>query len=291
MFAAGGIMLAAGSANAQRIQSRDYQPMVWGDWLVTGNAGIGFLYSSNLYGSSRNVRAGYGTALTADLGAVRSDGIHTTSLFATALAGLYAGNAGANNYSGSIGLSHSWSIAPDLTWAANLGLAFGQNTLDAANAQNGAGGVYDKPQPYLTGTFGTTLTKELKDFIIDVGGSINSQFYGDQKTTTGDIVSTGSSDNGTNYQINTRVSYKLSPDLRLFVQPSYNWERYRQSINDNEGYTLTGGISFGGGDLLIGGDVYGVGKARHIPTRSRTERTARRPMVARSGGYPRAISG
>jgi hypothetical protein len=265
MIVVGTALPGAGSAQSQRIESRDYQPMVWGDWLVTAGGGIGFLYNSNLYGSSRNIRAGYGSALTADIGAIRSDGVHTTSLYAAALAGLYAGNAGANTYSGSLGLSHTWSIAPDLTWAANIALAFGQNTLNDANTQNGVGGVYDKPQPYLTGNFGTTLTKELKDFIIDVGGSVNSQFYGDQKNTTGAVVSTGSSDNGRNYQLNTRVSYKISPDLRLFVQPSYNWERYRQSINDNEGYTLTGGLSIGGGDLLIGGDVYAGWQSQTYP--------------------------
>jgi len=107
-----------------RPKTRDATATAVGDWLLYPTLRVYSVYSDNLFLSPTSPISVPGFGMTPTLTAVRSDGIHTTTLNATIDRQVYPTDADINTISGRADFTHKYEALRDLIFTVNGGYSY-----------------------------------------------------------------------------------------------------------------------------------------------------------------------
>lgn len=240
-------VLGIDSASAQKVGSRDYGPMVLGDWLFTPQLTVGGIYNDNVFSRRTNKVGSFGSTFTATGYANRNDGTNQTGLYFKGQADVYPGESRGNAFTGAVGANHSHEFGPDLLFRGDVEIARLQNSLRSQSI-NPAGSLSPSNANYTQFQGSLSLKKLFNRFYIEGGTSASTQVYDRTSGTTADK-------NGWSGVIRGRVGYEISPMVSVYAEPSLNLQRYNSSFYDTNVYKSVVGLSFPRLGLFTG-DVY-----------------------------------
>ncbi len=198
--------LAATGAAAQGRGTRDYGPMVIGDWLFTPTLMMGGIYNDNVFASSTNKVGRLGTSFSLSGYASRIDGVSQTQVYGIARGDIYPSESEANAFTGAVGATHSREFGRDLLFDAGVEIARIQNSLQAqvlspTNSLDLSSTNYTQFQAR------TSLRKTFNRVFVEGRASFVTQVYDDSTLQTGDR-------NGYSARFGTRLGYEVSRRCR-----------------------------------------------------------------------------
>lgn len=227
--------------------SRDYGPIVLGDWLFYPSLMAGGIYNDNVFSSAQNKVGRLGTTFNGSGYLSRVDGVSQSQVYLTARADIYPSETNANAFTGAFGATHAREFGQDLLFNAGVEVARIQNSLQApiltaANTFDLSSTAYSQFQTQ------ASLRKTFNRLYVEGGGSFVAQVYDETNQL-------GGSSNGWSARARVRAGYEVGPIGSIYVEPSVNWQRYETSFNDTDGYRVVAGFSFPRLSLFTG-DVY-----------------------------------
>lgn len=247
LLAAGCAAVGAQPALGQGRAARDYQPVTLGDWLFTPTLTAGAIYNDNVFSTSRDKVGRLGSTFGATGYFARSDGLSKSQVYFTGRADLYPSESKANAYTGAIGATHVREFGHDLLFNGGVEIARIQNSLQAQTLTP-AGSFDLQPTNYTQFQAQASLRKTFNRVFVEGGGSFVSQVYDESSVQTGDR-------DGWSTRIRARVGYEVAPMVSVFVEPSLDYQRYRNGFYNTDGYQVVGGLTFPRWRLLSG-EVY-----------------------------------
>lgn len=235
------------SALAQKANSRDYSPMVIGDWLFTPQLMVGGIYNDNVFPRRTNKVGSFGSTFTATGYASRNDGTSQTGLYFKGQADVYPDESRGNAFTGAVGANHFHELGPDLLFRSEIEIARLQNSLRSQSI-NPAGSLSPSNANYTQFQGSLSLKKSFNRFYVEGGTSASTQVYDRTSATTADK-------NGWSGVIRGRLGYEISPMVSVYGEPSLNLQRYNSGFYDTNVYKSVIGLSFPRLGLFTG-DVY-----------------------------------
>ena len=225
-----------------------------GPFSIDATASAGELFSDNIYVTKNRKKSDWISTLSAGVTATLEDGGNRLALRAGTDLGRYA-QYGTEDYTdfytggdGRVRLDEVTSLfgGANYNWTHEL-----RESPDAVN------GI--EPTRYQAGDYYAGILRSFPDFVVRVGGTLNTYSYDNVLSTSG-IIDNGDRDRN-EYEVGARVSYRLAQTLQPFVQAYWVNRSYDRRIDDfgylrsSTGYRAAVGIS---GDLLpaLNGEAY-----------------------------------
>ncbi|MFO1150469.1 MAG: outer membrane beta-barrel protein [Alsobacter sp.] len=242
--------------------------MTFGDFIVSGQLIAGGVYNDNLYQSRYNKVSDWGINFQPSFKVDRSVGLHTTSLTGVLSSQFYLNNSNGNTTTGNLALSHIYEVQRDLVAYVQGHVARNLNT--NPSIYTGLNVRLDPSyfnEEYLSGS----LEKSFDRFSVGMGAQILGQQYDNISDTAGRRYQLNGND-GTATTVIARFGYAVTPTIKAFVQPSYNWQNFNASLNNSQGYTIVAGLQTDRIGLFRG-EIYGGFASQDFTNLNRT-RTA-----------------
>jgi hypothetical protein len=218
----------------------------WGGWIVYPSLIVGGVYDDNVYRSSTNKKAAWGTRIIPSFTAELNNGIHQTTIYGMMDARIYADQSDGNAIDANVGIRHRYEVMRDLI------VRLSGNYTRQADVFNG-GFVDQNSQPLVVNNQVNVFSGE---------ASVEKQF-GQAFALLGTTASYTTYDNasqqarnGTIYGATARLGMWVTPQINAFVQGGYDWRRYDASIFDSQGYRVVAGLATSQIGLLQG-EIYG----------------------------------
>ncbi|MEG6508904.1 outer membrane beta-barrel protein [Methyloligella sp. 2.7D] len=223
------------------------------DWLVYGQLGVGSAYNSNLNGSSSNPQSASGVRLTPSVLALHDTGIHRTELYGIGDIRFYPSESVTTFDNTRVGGVETWEIQRDLIYRIQGQVGFDNDITSIGNP--GQAGVPDEPIHYRQDFASTSLEKGFGRFFAAVGGSLAHNDFQNSKDAFGNVVNEDFRD-GTDYTVTNRLGYYVSGFSYVYVEPSWQWQRYSEaSYLNSDGTRIVAGV---GSERisLFSGEIY-----------------------------------
>jgi hypothetical protein len=223
---------ASGKANSET------GVMTFGDFLVSGQVIAGGVYNDNLYQSRYNKVSDWGINFQPSFKVDRSEGLHTTSLTGVLSSQFYLNNSSANTTTGALALSHVYEVQRDLVAYVQGHVSRNLNTNPAIYT-----GLDVRLDPsyfneeYLSGS----LEKSFDRFSVGLGAQILGQQYANVSDSAGRRYQINGRD-GTSTMVVARFGYAVTPTIKAFIQPTYNWQNFNANFNNSQGYAVVAGL-------------------------------------------------
>lgn len=238
---------SASVAQAQGRGSRDYGPMVIGDWLFTPELTMGAIYNDNVFSRRTNKTGSLGTTFSTSGFATRTDGLSQTRLYYKGQADVYPDQSAGNSFTGAVGATHTREFGQDLVANGSVEIARLQNSLRSQGITP-LGTLSLSNNDYTQFQGNVSLRKTMNRFYVEGGLSGATQLYDTSSATTSDK-------NGWTSAVRGRLGYEISPALSVYAEPSVNFQRYDATFYDANVYKAVIGLSFPRLGLFSG-DVY-----------------------------------
>lgn len=270
--------VAPGAAARQSIQSSFDAPpdhgLPLGDWMLYPSLFLGVTWNDNYFVTPTNRRDATGFRVRPAIEALRDDGIHRTSLFASADLQVYPGLGGVyqiapatftrgerQTVGAHVGGLHVWRPTNDLeiTFLADysrqsglFGTDFGASAWRASTPSfapiSSAGGHVDQ-------VTGLVAVEKTFDGVFFLRAAARAQLLDFDDPAPLLAPGTVAARSGVGYTLSLRAGAWVSPLLYVFAEPSADLRRYRASAFDSNGYQVVAGV---GSDLigLMRGEIY-----------------------------------
>lgn len=218
--------------------NRETGEIAIGDVFFSGSLIAGGVYNDNIYSSRFNKTSDIGVNLTPSFSLRRDVGLHSTQLNASMNNQFYVRNSDGNVHSGQLSLSHVYEVERDLIvyLQGHVGRNVNQTPLQSVDST-----FQFKPAYYNEEYFSGSVEKSFDRISVGLGASVLGQQYEDFADTAGRRYYTKDL-NGVNKTVTGRVGYAITPVIQAFIQPSYNWQSFDNSLYDAHGYSLTAGL-------------------------------------------------
>lgn len=241
-------------------------PMQVGGWLFSPTLFVGGSYNSNINQSGTGRISGWGERVVPGFSASLANGMHQTNIY---------GIADLQNYSQS-GVSHRTTVDAKAgltqTWLATRDTTFRANVDYTRQADVFGTSAFANPNTTLAPTSAapvapiTIAPQANPDRYNQFSGALSAdkRFGRGFAGLTVNAVSTVFDSNpgfvtsrdGTVYTVAGRVGYDVTPQIYAFADPQVDWQRYRFSARDSNGYRVTGGFGTAAPGLWQG-EIYG----------------------------------
>ena len=267
--------------------NRDYTALPVNGWLFYPSLSAGAVYDDNIFQAPTNKTSRLGGQIMPSIIAIRDEGIHKLTLYGTADARLYSGSANYDSLIGRAGFTHQYEMMRDLVFRFQGDYIRQTNAFSSAATLNNAIGVTNpfavaptaRPFPYNQFVGSASVVKMFNVSFVSLRGSVSSITY-DNSNGVANNTLTAPVD-GTIYSVAGRAGYWVNPYFNVYVEPTFNWQRYSASAGDSTGYRVVSGIATdrigfyqgeifagyqgqrtsqltGASDLTIGGAVIGA---------------------------------
>jgi hypothetical protein len=212
--------------------------MTFGDFIVSGQVIAGGVYNDNLYQSRYNKVSDWGINFQPSFKVERSVGLHTTTLTGVLSSQFYLNNSNANTTTGALALDHVYEVQRDLI--AYVQGHVSRNINANPPVYTGLNAQLDPSyfnEEFLSGS----LEKSFDRISVGVGGQILGQQYSNVSDSLGNRYRLSGQD-GTASTAVVRIGYAITPIVKAFIQPSYNWQSFNNNIYNSQGYSVVAGL-------------------------------------------------
>lgn len=241
-------------------------PMVIGGWMFSPTLFAGGVYNTNVNQTETNRVASWGERVVPGFTADLNNGIFQTSLYGIADIQNYnnSGVVHQTTVDAKLGATETWFVTRDTTVRANIDYTrqsdvFGSSAFANVNSPVSA----TTTAPVAPVTISPQASPDRYNQFSGAAGfdkRFGRMFFG----ATANVVSTKFDNNpafvtnrdGTVYTVADRLGFDLTPQIYVFSDAAYNWQRYSDSTRDSQGYRFTGGVGTGGPGIWQG-EVYG----------------------------------
>jgi len=224
------------------------------DWLIYGGLGWGAACGYNVNSSPNNPQQACGPQFTPSVVAEHNTGIQRTLLYGVGDVRWYPTLNRVDVVNTSAGVVHVWEIERDLIFRVQAQGRQSQDYSGFAGNLAPTNVFVTSPLNYTQGYGSSSIQKEFGSFFAAVGGSATFTAYQNIQDSLGNTIDEGAR-NGSVTTFNTRFGYHVSPVLYTFIEPTANWQRYRDSNLNSEGYRVVAGV--GSGRIgLFSGEVF-----------------------------------
>ncbi len=229
--------------------NRDYNGLPVGGWMFYPGLTAGVVFDDNIFQTSTNRIARFGTRIVPTVRAVRDEGIHQLTVYGTADAKLYAGASAADTVTARAGFAHKYEAMRDLvfrfqgdyTRQTDPFNAAGGGSYNAATNNPFATSPIVNPFPYNQFLGSASVVKMFNESFVSLRGSISHIAY-DNSTGLAGSTSTVPP-NGSIYAVTGRAGYWVSPLFYAYVEPTLDWRRYTVTTSNSNGYRVVGGLA------------------------------------------------
>ena len=280
--------------------SREYTALPVAGWLFYPSLAAGAVYDDNIFQTPTNKTSRLGGQIMPSLIAIRDDGIHKLTLYGTAEARLYSGSSDYDSLIGRAGFTHQYEMMRDLVFRFQGDYIRQTDVFNSAATFNNATGVTNpfavplaaRPFPFNQFVGSASVVKMFNESFVSLRGSISHITYDSSNGVPNNPLPAPI--DGTIYSVSGRAGYWVNPFFNVYVEPTYNWQRYSASAGESTGYRVVGGIAtdriglyrgeifagyqeqrtnqgIGASDLTMGGAVIGA-RVTYEPTRYLTLR-------------------
>ena len=240
--------------------------MAVGGWLFSPTLFAGATYNSNINQTETGRISGWGERVVPGFTANVANGIYQTNLYGIADLQNYSqsGVSHQTTVDAKAGLTETYFATRDLTLRANVDYTrqadvFGSSAFANANTTlaptSGAPvapvTIAPTANPDRYNQFSGALSADQR-----LGRGFASLSVNAMSTVFDSNPAFVTSRDGTVYTAGARLGYDLTPQVYAFVDPQVDWQRYRYSVRDSNGYRVTGGFGTSAAGLWQG-EVYG----------------------------------
>jgi hypothetical protein len=228
-----------GTVNPITAPNREYNGLPIGAWMFYPELMVGAVYDSNVFQSPVNPVSAVGVRLAPSLIADLNNGIHRTTLYGSIDGRFYPDASQGNAVDGRAGVIQVYEAMRDLIFRAQGDYSRQTNVF--------ANGVQVTGTEPVVSPVGTTVANPSNQVtgLVSVERTFNSAFFVVLRGSTVRTVYDTSllSLDSTINTLATRFGYWLTPDLSLFVEPSFDSRNYDNSPLSSSGYRVVGGIA------------------------------------------------
>ena len=215
-------------ANPIAAPTREYQGLPIAGWMMYATVLTGVVWDDNVFQAHDFKTDDWGTRLKPELEAVYNNGIHNTTIYATADARFYNEEDDANVVNANVGLTHVWEVQRDFIVRAEIG---GWRKTDINNSGTISNGtsletIVD-PLEYNELYGSASFQKSYGPLFVGMGLAGSGTIFEDVEDSLGQTIDQSDRDQSI-YTFSGRVGAWVSPVFYAFVEPSQNWRSFRR---------------------------------------------------------------
>ena len=240
-------------------------PMLVGGWELSPTMFAGPVYNSNVGQSTVSPVASWGARFVPGIIANFDAGIYKTRIYGVADVIAYGNSDVPQNptVDAKAGFAQTYAPTRDLVFKLSGDYTRQADVFGSAPLANVNTFVPSTPSaptaPVVVSPLANTNRYNQFSGAFSVDKSFGYTFVGLTANVTSTIFDSNPTlitNNGTVYTVTGRAGFNLTPQIYAFFDPSVNWQRYSNSVQDTNGYRVTGGV----GTLAPGiwqGEIYG----------------------------------
>lgn len=199
-----------------------------GPFAINATAAAGELFSDNIYVTKNRKNSDWISTLATGLTATLGEGGNQLTLRGGVNLGRYARYTSENYNDYYVGADGRVRLDAATSLFGGASYDWTHESRESPDAVNGI-----KPTKYRAGDYYAGILRSFTDYVVRVGGTMNTYSYDDVLSTAGIIDNTDR--DRSEYEIGTRVGYRLTPNLQPFIQGYWVDRSYDHKL-DNFGY-------------------------------------------------------